>query len=145
MKYTLLLLFLMAMATRKPPDNYYPCNYDDFMWAVMMAESGGDTNARYVESNGEVSGGLFQMSVGDAQRYGCKFKLEIDLYNPIYNRDCAEKAMTKLRKMYPALSYQLALGKYWAVLRGTEWGKDMRPIAWGNFVKFAKSRGCFIQ
>lgn len=114
------------------------------MWSVMMAESGGNTNSRYVESNGEISGGLFQMSVGDSNRYGCKFKTEADLYNPIYNRDCAEKAMVKLRKMYPNLSYQLALGKYWAVLRCEDWGKEMRVSACRNFKKYAKQKGCII-
>jgi len=136
----------MAMSARKPAvkDTFYPCDYETFMWAVEDAESGHNPKARFVESNGEISGGLFQMSVGDSGRYGCKFKTEADLYNPIYNRECAEKAMIILRNKYPTLSYQLALGKYWAVLRGPEWGKEMRPTAWNNFTKAAASKGCNI-
>lgn len=114
------------------------------MWAVAEAESNHNPKARYVESNGEISGGLYQMSVGDSHRYGCDFKTESDLYYPQKNTDCAVKAMAKLRTLYPDLSYQLALGKYWAVLRGPEWHDDMRPTAWGNFVKYAKARGCKV-
>ena len=141
-------LSAFALSARKPSvgkvaDIFYPCSEIDFMWAVAEAESGHDPKSRYVESNGEISGGLYQMSVGDSHRYGCDFKTEVDLYDPKKNTDCAVKAMALLRQKYSG-GYQLVLGKYWAVLRGPDWGKQMRPTAWNNFKKAALKRGCVI-
>ncbi len=115
----------------------------------MQAESGGNTNTRYVERGGEISGGLYQLSVGDAARYGCKFKTEKDLYNPELNTDCKDKIITKLRAKYPTESWDMVCGKYWSVCRSkAKWPEYHKSYpnhkGYENLQKFAATKGCII-
>lgn len=130
--------------------SFYPCQTEEIFWyAVMMSESGGNPKTRYVERGGEVSGGLYQLSVGDAGRYGCDFKSETDLYDPKKNTDCKNRIASKLRAMYPSLGWELVLGKYWGTMRSkAKWPEYHKSYpnhkGYVNLQKYAKERGCII-
>lgn len=125
---------------------FYPCPEEDFWYAVEEAESGHNSKLVYKEKNGEISAGLFQLSLGDAGRYGCDFKKLEDLFDPVKNANCAENIAAKLRKDHPNESWSRALGRYWSVLRVTEeWPEDPRPESFRHFVKAAAKRGCIVS
>ena len=153
--FTVISLLLSGFAARKPPVNdppvpsFYPCEESVFWWAVMMAESSGNPKTRYVESTGEVSGGLYQLSVGDAGRYGCAFKSEADLYDAAKNTDCKDKIAAKLRSKYPTEKWSKSLGRYWGTMRSkAEWPDYHKkyPTHKGylNIQKYAARKGCVI-
>ena len=99
---------------------------------------------RHLEKNGEWSLGPFQLSMGDAQRYGCDFKTEEDVYDFTKSEHCKFKIERRLEFLYPNESYQRRLGKYWGPLRGRDWKGEMRPASWKRFVQHARELGCVI-
>lgn len=114
----------------------------------MLAESGGNPKTRYVERNGEVSGGLYQLSVGDSVRYGCNFKVEADLYDPKKNSECKDLIVAKLRNTYKG-TYGQVLGRYWGTLRSREeWPEYHKSYpnhkGFENVKKYALAKGCKI-
>jgi len=135
---------------KEPPvPSFYPCEEEVFWWAVMMAESGGNPKTRYVESTGEVSGGLYQLSVGDAGRYGCTFGSEADLYDAKKNTDCKDKIAAKLRAKYPTEKWSKSLGRYWGTMRSKEeWPeyfvKYPNHNGYKNIQKYAAQKGCIF-
>jgi len=146
-------LLLTGFAARKPvvkeppAPSFYPCEEEVFWWAVMMAESGGNPKTRYVESTGEVSGGLYQLSVGDAGRYGCNFRSEPDLYDAVKNTDCKDKIAAKLRAKYPTEKWSKSLARYWGTMRSKEeWPEYFLKYpthnGYKNIQKYAKQKGC---
>jgi hypothetical protein len=143
------LILLSLVGCKKQEASFYPCEPNVFFYALMMAESSGNPKTRFVESNGEVSGGLYQVSVGDAGRYGCNFKTEADLYDPVRNTDCRDKIIKKLRERYPTEAWDESLARYWGTLRSKAKWPDYHkryPNHRGyiNFQYYAKQKGCVI-
>jgi len=66
------------------------------------------------------SAGLYQLSMGAASQYGCDFKEFKDILDPKKNTECKDKIASKLRALYPTLSWDMTLGKYWGVMRKKE-------------------------
>ena len=65
--------------------------------AMARRESNFDPAQRYDEPGlDEDSIGLLQLSLGDAQRYGCAFATEADITDPQRNLACGVKIMTRL-------------------------------------------------
>lgn len=126
---------------------FLPCPDADFFWALAEAESGHNPKDIFEESGGNLSVGLYQLSIGDDKNYGvnCKFNSMEDLFDPVRNELCARTIVSVLHERHPALDYQKALGKYWAVLRGPKYPNDYREAAWKRFVAAAKIRGCIIE
>jgi hypothetical protein len=146
---TLIFLFCttsgsFASGARVKELPYLPCEEQTFWMAVMLAESSGDPRAKTMESFGEYSIGWFQLSVSDSTRYANCPSTEEQLMNPITNMRCKDSIAQSLRARYPRESYQLALGRYWAVLRGPEWKDKMRVTAWNNFTRYAQTLGCVV-
>ena len=129
--------------------NYLPCSYEIFWKALQMTEchplSREYPRCRHLESSGEWSLGPFQLSLGDAQRYGCDFKTEEDIYDFTKSEHCKFKIERRLEFLYPNESYQRRYGRYWGPLRCEDWGADQRHKACSNFKKHAASLGCFID
>jgi hypothetical protein len=101
---------------------FYPCEEKLFWKVVCHAESGCKTDTWMKEplNPATVSAGLYQLSMGAASQYGCDFKEFKDILNPQKNESCKDKIVSKLRSMYPTLSWDMALGKYWGVMRKKE-------------------------
>lgn len=127
-----------------PPASFFPCEESVFWRAVMMAESSGNPKAVYMESWGEESLGLFQLSVSDSTRYQDCPKTREELFDPVKNTRCKDSIASTLRSKYPTESWSKVLGRYWSVVRRAEyWGKD--SPGYKNFVSYAKSYGCEIK
>ena len=124
--------------------SFLPCREDIFWWAVRWAESTGNPRSVYMESWGEESIGLYQLSVSDSTRYANCPSTREELFDPVKNTACKDSIAKTLRAKYPNLSYQLVLGKYWAVMRGPDWKDKMRTQSWNNFRKYAQQKGCMI-
>jgi len=91
---------------------------------IAYWESKFNVNSSYLESTGHWSRGLFQLSLVDGRRYGCKFQTERDVMIPERNIRCAVKIMYQLvaRDHHIAGIYNrrwLGGSRYWSVLRGT--------------------------
>lgn len=148
-------VMLLGFAARKPAVKeppFYPCSEIVFWEAVKMAESGGKPNTCYEESDGSLSCGLYQLSLSDANIYGCNFKTKSDLFDPVKNADCKDKIKAKLRRIFPTEPWDNALARYWGTLRSKKnpmWKKwhERNPNHKGyvNFQRFAKERGCLIK
>jgi hypothetical protein len=139
---------LLAMSARKPavkePPAFYPCEYETFMWAVMMAESGGNPRAVYMESWGEESLGLYQLSVSDSKRYADCPSSRDALFDPILNTKCKDSVIKKLRYLHPDENWSQVGGRYWSVLRHPTYWPKARTLPYLNFKKYAASKGCII-
>lgn len=130
-----------AKPVKVPP--LFPCP-SVFRQALRQAESGGNDKQIYEESDGTLSIGRYQTSLSDKQVYGCPYNSMADMFNGEKQEQCLTLILAKLDRLYPDESWQLRWGKYWAVLRGPEWGKEMRPTAWRNFTKALASKGCIL-
>ncbi len=108
-----------------------------------MAESGCSNTSVYKEPaplNYE-SIGLYQLSPEDHRGYPECSPNRADYFIAEKNTECKNAIEKKLRSKYPTLSYQLALGKYWSVLRGPEWG-DKQRTGFARFKSYAAKKGC---
>ncbi len=125
-------------------DIFYPCSEIDFWFAVMIAESGGNPRAVYMEAWGEESLGLFQLSVSDSKRYAdCPNSREA-LFDPAINTKCKDSVIKKLRYLHPSENWSQVGGRYWSVLRHPTYWPKARTQPYLNFKKYALSRGCMI-
>lgn len=143
MRQRIMLLSLLFIVSCKPK-SFLPCEESVFWEAVRQAESGGNDKLIFEESDGNLSVGRFQLSISDKAIYGCDFNKMADLFDPVKNTKCKDLIVAKLRSKYPDESYQKALGRYWATLRGPEWGSNWREKSWKNFVSEAQKLGCEI-
>lgn len=149
-------LLLLSCKTVEKESSYYPCDEDLFWKVVCYAESGCKTDASMVEplNPATVSAGLYQLSMGAGPQYGCDFKTFQDILDPKKNTDCKDKIAAKLRRDNPTLSWDMALGKYWGVMRKKEkWpeyharykaatGKE--HTGYKNLQYYGKQFGCVI-
>jgi hypothetical protein len=146
----ILILTVFACKTSSPPlsngaetADIFPCGKDTFFYALMMQESSGNPRAVYMESFGVESLGLFQVSLQDkGPRYKCNFTDRESVFDPIKNRDCAEKILAKLRIEYPNDNIWQYGGRYFSTLRHPTYWPKARTQPYLNFKKFAESRGC---
>jgi len=128
-------------------DSFLPCKAADFWYAVRVAESNDNPRSVYMEPaplNYE-SIGVYQLSPEDSARYSGCSKLRADYFDREKSEQCKDSIVAKLRRLYPTLSWSLALGKYWSVMRGPEWGSKMRASGWNRLKTAAASRGCVIK
>jgi hypothetical protein len=131
----------LAFGSKKPV-SYLPCDEKDFWWAVMMAESGGNPKAVYMEAWGEESLGLYMLSVSDSKRYkDCPDSREA-LFNPIINTKCKDSIFNTLRKRYPDKNVWEVGGMYWSTLRNPTYWKNKPLKPYKNFKYFAAKKGC---
>lgn len=117
-----------------------------------MAESGGNPNAKFIESDGTLSGGLYQLSITDAELYGCPFKKGSDLFNPDLNTLCKDLIEASLKKQHPTEPWDIALARYWGTMRSHNnpyWKeyfiKYPKHNGYVNLQKYAKELGCVIK
>jgi Lysozyme like domain len=135
----------------KKPDSYLPCEETVFWRAVCMAESGCNPNKVYRERNGTLSIGLYQLSIGAASQYGCDFRNNEDIKDPLRNEDCKNRIASSLKAKYPNSPWDEALGAYWGTMR------DRRKAKWKEYFErypnhtgfinlqyYAKKLGCVI-
>ena len=96
--------------------------------SISELESGFDTNQVYTEAfrdqygNLVTSNGLLQLSIGDNGIYGCQFKSNADMFDPIKNLDCGLIIMNKLvgedAQLAGKIGGSWAGGtRYWSTLR----------------------------
>jgi hypothetical protein len=119
-----------------------------------MAESGCNPNKVYRERNGTLSIGLYQLSIGAANQYGCDFQTNEDIKNPKKNEDCKNRIAAKLKAKYPNSPWDEALGAYWGTMRSKEkWPEYHRKFkeatgrehtGYKNLQYYAKQKGCVI-
>jgi hypothetical protein len=158
-----LVLCTSCKGTPAPIDSFYPCKYEDFWWAVSMAESGGNPKSVYHESfpkdkwcphhnkMGMDSLGLFQVSFPeDRDRYQCPFNNRDSAFSAVLNATCKDLIAEKLKANNPNKNWSQVLGLYWSTLRSyTDWKKwhEDNPNHHGfdDFRKFAAQRGCVIK
>lgn len=141
----LCLLFAFACKTKEPV-SFYPCPYEDFMWALMMQESSGNPRAVYMESFNVESLGLFQVSLQDkGPRYKCNFTDRESVFDPKRNRDCADKILARLRVEFPNDNVWQMGGRYFSTLRHPTYWKDARKAPFEGFKKYLTQRGCIIK
>ena len=146
-----LTILLCAFGPRKPivktptPDNFYPCSEEVFWHAVCMAESGCNPKSVYMEPPPlrYESLGLYQTSPEDSRVYPECSPNRADHLTVEGGTRCKDGIVKKLRSSYPSLSYQLALGKYWSVLRGPEWGSRQRS-GFARFKSYVLKMGCVL-
>lgn len=124
------------------------------MWALMMQESSGNPRAVFHESLGDKpcpyhdgkigldSLGLFQVSLQDkGSRYKCNFTDRESVFDPVKNRDCADKILAKLRLETDGNWCQTG-GRYFSTLRCPEHWPDARKLPFEKFKMYAAQRGC---
>lgn len=85
-----------------------------------------DRNGRYI-----VSRGLLQLSIESANGYGCGFKSEQELHDPIRNLECGLKILNKWVGKDKRIAGKVAgrwMGgsKYWSVLRTSKTADIMK-------------------
>lgn len=100
------------------PNGMNAHNWVHLLAAMAKFESGFDPNQVYRESFGVNSIGLLQLSVSD-KAYGCAFKTEADVKDPIKNIQCAVKILKKWVLSDGVISSGSNKGgaRYWSVLR----------------------------
>lgn len=145
-KIHLAIIFLIVTACKNKTavissDSFYPCDPIIFWEAVKWAESSNDPMTKYMESWGEASLGLYQVSMSDAKRYGCPFEKESDAFNELKNTVCKDLIVEKLRHNYTG-NWSEVLGRYWSTLRREkEWPNSPRK-PYNNFTSEALKLGC---
>lgn len=127
----------------------FPCNAELTLKGIINAESGFNNASYYMEPAplNKYSIGFFQLSLSDAKYYGCLFKTEKEIENPVYNLDCAIKIMHKLQTKYPTLSFYEAQGKYWSVLRWNKYSvwAGKTQSGWERVRKYWANAGCTVK
>jgi len=93
----------------------------DFVPTAHYPEKFADKNGHQV-----ISRGLLQLSLSDANGYGCPFTTEEDLYSPKLNLQCGVMIMDRLVSVSGAISgydpankQWLGASRYWGTMRST--------------------------
>ena len=104
-------------------------NWTELLGSMAKWESGFDPNQVYRESFGVNSIGLLQLSVSD-KAYGCDFKTEADVKDPLKNISCAVRIMEKWTLKDGVISTPANKGsaRYWAVLRSPKLSKTKTTL-----------------
>ena len=147
MKIPMLLIVLLISCKKETVKevSFYPCPYEDFMWALEAQESNHNPRAVYMESFGVESLGLFQVSLQDkGSRYKCNFTDRESVFDPKKNRDCADKILARLRVEYPNDNVWQMGGRYFSTLRHPTYWPSARKAPFEGFKKYAAQRGCTI-
>lgn len=125
-----------------------PCETELFLKAIINAESNFNNASVYKEPPplNINSIGFFQLSLSDAKIYGCKFKTEADIQNPILNIECAFKIFTKLSKKYPNESIWEYGGRYFSTLRWNVYPKwaTKKQSGFNRIRSYLSKNGCEI-
>ena len=122
MKKSLLIALIALSGCKETPPvtkSYFPCEESLFWKVVCYAESGCQSGSYMTEplNPSTVSAGLYQLSIGAAAQYGCDFKEFKDILDPKKNTDCKNRIASKLIQDNPSEPWDMALGRYWGVMR----------------------------
>lgn len=144
MKKLILLLLVLSCKPKDKSAEFYPCKSEsDFFYALMQAESGGNSHSIFNEPPplNQESLGLFQLSTTDSSR-GCSSKRE-DYFDPVKNTQCKDLIVKDLRARYSG-NWSQVLGRYWSTLRHPTYWPNARTEPYLNFKRYAAMRGCLI-